>query len=305
MPLKSPGLKKLLSETASSWSRHGSTTEAAALAFYTMFSLAPVLIVIVTVAGAFFGEQAVRGQIVRQFQELMGRQQAEAVQEILKKVATSEGRGWAGVLGILTLLFGTTGVFVQLQESLNRIWEVAPERGALWRTLLRKRFVSFALVFGLGFLLMVSLTLSAALTALKENIQAHFSIPAWMLETENLVISFLVFAILIAMIYRILPDAKIEWRDVWLGSVVTSILFSIGKWLIGLYLGRTAIGSAYGAAGSLVMILSWVYYTSLILLFGAEFTHAYSRAIRPVPVQPEPGAKRIAPASGDVELQAG
>ena len=304
MPLKFAGWKKLIVETASSWSAHDATSRSAALAFYTMFSLAPILILVVSIAGAFFGEQAVRGQIVQQFGDLMGRDEALAIQEMLKKVARSEGAVLARILGTLTLLFGATGAFVELQDSLNRVWDVTPKPGEAVRGLLRKRFISFGLILGIGFLLMVSLALSAALGALESYIQKHTTIPVLMLEGGNALFSFLLFGLLIAMIYRILPDAVLTWRDVWLGALVTSLLFGVGKWLIGLYLGRTAVGSAYGAAGSLVVILSWVYYTSFIILFGAEFTRAYCLATRPTKVKPEPGAVAIPPATPDDHLPA-
>jgi membrane protein len=290
VPLNWTGWKKLIVETGSSWSAHDATSQSAALAFYTMFSLAPILILVVSIAGAFFGEQAVRGQIVHQFADLMGREEALAVQEMLKKVARSDGAVLAQVLGTLMLLFGATGAFVELQDSLNRVWDVKPKPGETFRRLLRKRFVSFGLILGIGFLLMVSLALSAAIGAFESYIRRHTTFPILLLEGGNAVLSFLVFGLLIAMIYRILPDAVLAWRDVWLGAVVTSLLFGAGKWLIGLYLGRTAVGSAYGAAGSFVVILSWIYYTSFIILFGAEFTRAYCLAVRPTEVKPEPGA---------------
>ncbi|MEO6323976.1 MAG: YihY/virulence factor BrkB family protein [Thermoanaerobaculia bacterium] len=304
MSLNWAGWKKLIVETASNWNAHDATSRSAALAFYTMFSLAPILILVVSIAGAFFGEQAVRGQIVQQFGSLMGHAEALAVQEMLKKVVRSEGALLARILGALTLLFGATGAFVELQDALNRVWDVAPKPGAALRVLLRKRFISFGLILGIGFLLMVSLALSAALGALESYIQRHTSLPVLLLEGGNALLSIFVFGLLIALIYRILPDAVLAWRDVWLGALVTSMLFGIGKWLIGLYLGGTAVGSAYGAAGSLVVILSWVYYTSFIILFGAEFTRAYCHTVHPIRVKPEPGAVKIPKADPDQPLPA-
>ena len=285
--------KKTLSETLSNWSRHDAGTQSAALAFYTLFSLAPVLIVVIAVAGAVFGEEAVRGQIVRQLDGLIGRSSAAAIEKILQRVSESRSGGLAGVLGIATLLFGATAVFVQLQVALNKVWDVTPKPGPLLGSLLRKRLTSFALIGAIGFLLLVSLALSAALMGLREYMGARFEIPGAVLEGINVVLSFLVFTLLFALIYRILPDAEIAWRDVWLGSVFTSLLFSIGKTLIGLYLGRTAVASPYGAAGAIVVILLWVYYASHILLLGAEFTRVYSKRLLGSSTPASPGATKV------------
>jgi membrane protein len=267
--------------------------QSAALAFYTLFSLAPLLIVVIAVAGLVFGEDAVRGQIVSQFAGLMGADAAAAVQRILQRVANSRSSGLAGVLGILTLVFGATGAFVQLQSSLNRIWDVAPQPGHLLRTLLRKRLTSFGLILAIGFFLLVSLALSAAVTGLAGYLNRRLAIPAGVLEAVDVILSFVAFSFFFAMIFRILPDAEISWRDVLLGAVVTSLLFSIGKSLIGLYLGRTAVASPYGAAGSIVVILLWVYYASAILLLGAEFTRSYSRVFYGTRSEASPGAERL------------
>jgi membrane protein len=269
--------RKVAWETLSCWDEHDAMTQSAALAFYTLFSLAPVLIVVISVAGAVFGADAVRGRIVQEFAGLMGEQQASAIQTILRAVTTQKSAGLARVIGIGTLIVGATAVFVQLQNSLNVVWEVHPKPGHVFRTLLKKRLVSLALVLAIGFLLAVSLAASAALNALQTYAASRLSISAGLLEGFNTLLSFAAFTLLFEMIFRILPDVDIPWRDVWLGSVITSLLFSIGKYLIGLYLGRTTIASPYGAAASVVVILFWVYYASLILLLGAEFTRVYSR----------------------------
>ena len=285
--------KKVAWETLSCWDAHDAMTHSAALAFYTLFSLAPVLIVVISVAGAVFGRDAVRGRIVHEFAGLMGEQQASAVQSILQAVANQPSGGLARALGIVTLVVGATAVFVQLQTSLNVIWEVHPRPGHVLRTLLKKRLVSFALVLAIGFLLVVSLAASAALAGLQDYVESRLTIGPGLLEGINALLSFAAFTLLFAMIYRILPDVHIPWRDVWLGSVITSLLFSIGKFLIGLYLGRTAVSSPYGAAGSVVIILFWVYYASLILLLGAEFTRAYSRRAFGSRRRAIPGAERV------------
>ena len=283
---------KTLREIVSYWGVHRCSAQSAALAFYTIFSLAPILLVVIALAGAVFGEEAVRGQIFGEFQGLMGRDAALLVQEVLKSAARPATGHTTAVLGVVTLLLGATAVFGQLQDALNTVWAVAPKPGAAITTLLRKRLHSFALVVGIGFLLLVSLVLSAALSWFSSYLERVFAFPVDLLEIANFVVSFVVITLLFAMMYRILPDVRIAWRDVWLGSVLTALLFVVGKTLISLYLGRTGIASAYGAAGSLVVILLWVYYSSLIFFFGAEFTRVHSRQFRSRR-QPEEGAVRV------------
>ena len=282
----------VLAETLRNWNLHGASTQSAALAFYTIFSLAPVLVVVIAVAGALFGADAVRGQIYREFQGMMGRETAAFIQGVLQS-AVRQGSGLAAVLGTGTLLLGASAVFVQLQESLNIVWAVAPKPGAALTTLLRKRLLSFALVLGLGFLLVVSLVLSAALTAFGSFLETHLDLPVGVLAVANGVISFVVVTLLFAMIYRLLPDVRLTWREVWTGGAVTALLIAGGKAAIALYLGNTNIASTYGAAGSLVVILLWVYYSSLVFLLGAELTRVQSRRHRSRPAKPEPGAVRV------------
>ena len=284
---------KLLRETFTKWDAHDALTQGAALAFYTLFSLVPILVLVIWMAGAVFGQDAVQGQIVHQFAVLMGEKQSLAVQEILT-TATGQNAGWlAEAIGIVTLVLAATAAFVQLQISLNLVWEVAPKPGPLIHAMVKKRIVSFALVIGIGFLLSVSLALSAAIQSMREYTAARLPLPAPVLEGGHILTSFIIFAALFAAIFRILPDAKIEWRDVWLGSVVTSFLFSVGKYVIGLYLGHTSLTSSFGSAGSLVLVILWVYYASLILLFGAEFTRVYSLRVSATSPQPVPGGERV------------
>lgn len=291
-------LGQVVRDTVSNWFKHRSAVESAALAFYTMFSLAPMLLVVISVAGAIWGEEAVRGQIVREFEGLMGRDAAHTVQEVLRSTVRRPTSPLTAAIGIVTLLSGATAFFVQLQDSLNHAWEVAPKPGHLVQSFLWKRIISFGMVVGMGFLLLVSLAVSAALSSLEAYVESHLaSSPISIVQVINQVLSFAVVAVLFTLIYRVLPDAKIAWRDVALGAVVTALMFTIGKYLIGLYLGRTQIASAYGAAGSVVVILVWVYYSTLVLLLGAELTRVYSRRFRPTRVQPEPGAMRVAPAA--------
>lgn len=284
---------RLFRETFSKWDTHDALTQSAALAFYTLVSLVPILILVISMAGTVFGREAVRGQIVHQFATLMGEKQSLAVREMLASVS-GEKTGWLGkTIGIVTLVLAATAAFVQLQISLNLVWEVAPKPGPLVRTMLKKRIISFALVVAIGFLLSVSLALSAGLEMLREFTAARLPLPVALLEGAHLVTSFVIFGFLFAAIFRILPDAEVAWRDVWLGSIVTSLLFSVGKYVIGIYLGNSSLTSPYGSAGSLVLIILWVYYASLILLFGAEFTRVYSLRISQRSPQPSAGGERV------------
>jgi membrane protein len=220
----------------------------------------------------------------------MGPEAGRAVAAILEKVPGPGGADPAGVAGIVVFLLGAMAVFLQLQEALNRVWEVAPRPRPMFRALLMRRFVSFALVLATGALLLVSLTVSAGLVALADLLSARIQLPVVLITLANEVFSFQVLTVLLALIYRVLPDAKLEWQDVAIGAVVTSTLFSIGKWLIGYLLGRTVLASHLGLAGSTVVILMWVYYESYILLFGAEVTAVCSSRYRRHRVIPEPGA---------------
>jgi len=274
------------------WFAHDSTSESAALAFYTVSSLAPLLLVVVTVAGAIFGEDAVRGRLVRQFEGLMGREQAGLVQTVLKKAERDPTGRPAAIGGAVLLIVGATAVFAQLQSSLNRIWEVEPKPGHFLKDFLRKRLLSFAILVAIGFLLLVSLVLSAGLEAVQSRVAGYFATQAAWLGWVGGFVSFLLITLLFALIFRVLPDRHIPWRDVWLGALVTALLFVVGKWAIGVYLGSAAITSTYGAAGSVIVLLLWVYYASFIVLLGAEFTRAYTQRIEQTETPPEPGAKR-------------
>lgn len=295
-----PGVwRRIMADTFKRWFTHDSMAQSAALSYYTAFSLAPLLLVVVTIAGAVFGKDAVRGRLVHQFDGLMGRDQAALVQTVLKGAERDDSGPVAAIAGVVMLIVGATAVFAQLQSALNRIWEVTPKEGHFVRDFLRKRLLSFTLVLGIGFLLLVSLVLSAGLEALQNHVESRFETDTAWLGWINAAVSFVLFTLLFAMIFRILPDAKIPWRDVWVGAIGTALLFVVGKWAIGLYLGRAAVGSAYGAAGSVLVLLLWVYYVSMILLFGAEFTRSYSRRFEKHAVVPEKGAKKE-PAGADV-----
>jgi membrane protein len=250
-------------------------TMGAALAYYTAFSLAPLLIIAVAVAGFVFGAQAAEGRLSAEIQDSLGPTIAKAVEEMVKNARESGDGPTASVIGLIALLFGAGGVFGQLQTSLNAVWDVPPSAtGGLWY-FIRSRFLSFAMVLGIGFLLLVSLVISTAISALGKTLPTGTALVA---QTINQVVSFAFVTVLFAAIYRILPDRHIAWRDVWLGAAFTAVLFSVGKYLIGLYLGKGSAASAFGAAGSLALVLLWVYYASQILLFGAQFT--YVQAMR-------------------------
>ncbi|MEP7292440.1 MAG: YihY/virulence factor BrkB family protein [Chloroflexota bacterium] len=267
----------LLRKTFQEWNEDKAPRLAAALAYYTAFSLGPLLIIVISIAGLVFGDEAVQGQVRYQIDGLVGSQAAGAIQEMLVNFHRADSSIIASIIGLITLALGAAGLFGQLQDALNTIWEVAPKPGNGIVTMLRQRFISFTMVLGIGFLLLVSLVLSAGVSLIGNVISTVIPGQEFLLQLINFVISFGVITVLFALIYKILPDVKIAWRDVWLGAAVTSLLFTIGKLLIGLYLGNSTIGSAYGAAGSFVVLLIWIYYSAQLLLFGAEFTQVYAR----------------------------
>ena len=251
----------------------------AALAYYTTFSLAPVLVVVIAVAGLVFGQDAARGEIVYQLRGLIGDESAKAIQELLKSASQPGKSVLASVIGIGTLLIGATSVFAELQSSLDRIWRAPAlkRQTGIW-SLLRDRLLTFGMVVAIGFLLLVSLALSAAVSAVDRWGGTLF--PTWhsVLQVVNVGVGFGLTSLLFAMAYRILPRVRIAWRDVVIGAIVTAALFEGGKYLIGLYLGRASVSSGFGAAGSLVIVLAWVYYSAQIFLLGAEFTWVYAHS---------------------------
>lgn len=267
----------LITRSFAAWLDDFAPSMGAALAYYTLFSIAPLLIIAIAVAGLFFGQEAAQGEIVAQMQSLLGPEGAKAVQDLLKAADEPARDIFAALLSLITLVIGATTVFAELQSDLDRIWRVpvAKQESSLW-ILLRSRVLSFGLVLGLGFLLLVSLLLSALIAffgkwshGLSGDREAFF-------QSLNFGISFASTTVLFAMIYKLMPQAKIAWRDVWIGAAVTALLFEIGKILIGLYLGKTTVLAGFGPAGSLVVLLLWVYFSAQIFLLGAEFTWVYS-----------------------------
>lgn len=266
----------LTKAAASSWVDDYAQSMGAALAYYTMLSIAPFLWIVLSLAGMIFGVEAARGEIAVQLQGLMGRQGAEAVQELLESASRPAESVGSAVAGLVLLLVGATSVFAELQDSLDRIWR-APKRSrmGIW-SLLRARLLSFGTIAGISFLLMVSLVVSAAMAAFGKMWGPRFSDWHALVGAVNVVVSYALTTTVFAMIYKVMPRAKIAWTDVFIGATVTGLLFTIGKSLIGLYIGRSGLTSAFGAAGSLVMAMVWVYYSAQIFLLGAEFTWAYA-----------------------------
>jgi membrane protein len=267
-------LWKLAKDTISNFMSDGALSQGAAIAYYTIFSIAPVLVIAIAVAGLAFGEEAAQGAIVHQIGGLMGTQSADAIQAMIKSASNHKSGIIATVLGIGTLIVTASGVFGQMQTALNAIWKAKPKAGL--SRLVKARIASLGLVAALGFLLIVSLVVSAALSAVDSFLDGILPGAHILLQAVNFVLSVILIAVLFAAIYKILPDKQIAWRDVAVGALATSLLFTIGKTLIGLYIGHSNIGSSYGGAGAFVVVLLWIYYSSQIFLLGAEFTHVYA-----------------------------
>ena len=261
----------LVRRTGQAWGQDRIPRQAAALAFYTSFTVAPLLLLGLGAAGLLFGEEKAQRHVVGQLTSLVGPAAAGALQDLAFAARRSDGSLWAAFAGIIALLFGASGVFAELQTSLNIIWKVRKKAGRGVLGMLRDRFLSFSMVAGTGFLLLVTLLFSAALELLGSQVRGWDSDLA-LVKVLHQVVDFGVVAGLVACLFRILPDAKTRWRDLWPGALLTSLLFTLGKHFIGLYLGRTSVTSAYGAAGSFIVVLLWIYYSSQIFLLGAEFT---------------------------------
>jgi membrane protein len=287
-------VKALIRETFSEWSKDKASRLAAALSYYTIFSIAPLLVIAIAVAGLVFGREAATNQVVGEIRGLVGEDGAQVIQSILQNASKTASGILATVIGVATLLIGASGAFGQLQDSLNTIWEVKPKKGRGVKGVLRDRFLSFSMVLVIGFMLLVSLLLSALLSGVGKYLSDRLPLSSFFLQAMNFGISLAVTTLLFALIFKVLPDAYIRWRDVWVGSLVTALLFSLGRFLIGLYLGRSSVSSAYGAAGSLVVVLLWVYYSAQILFLGAEFTQVYANKFGKS-IVPKPNAERVNP----------
>src|SRR6266498_3042951 len=276
----SSNLPNLLKLTYQGWKEDKASRLSAALAYYTIFSLAPLLVIVIAITGLFWQQQAVQQQVMNQIQSLVGAEGARFVSDLLTSASNSAKGITATILGVITLLFGALGVFNELHNALNTIWDIEEEETNGFLQSIKKvivnRFLSFTMILGIGFLLLVSLVISASLSAVQTTIRNAFPLSELILQSLNLIISIGVITILFALIYKVLPDAEIAWHDVWPGAFVTAVFFSLGKLLIGLYLGNSAIASSFGAAGSLVLLLVWIYYSAQVLFFGAEFTQVYA-----------------------------
>jgi membrane protein len=271
----SKGVFGLVKATFSSWSDDRAPKMAAALAYYTAFAVAPLLLIAIAVAGSIFGQEAARGEVVNQISGLVGQKGAEAIQEILQNAWNPEKGRIATLVGILAFLVAATGVFGELQDSLNQIWKVRKRSNRGILGILKDRFLSMMLVLGIGFLLLVSLLMTTALQAMSG------ALVSWggggiFLQILGAVLSFAIVAALFTTMFKVLPDARTRWRDAWIGGLLTALLFTLGKFLIGLYLGKSTVGTTYGAAGSFVLFLLWVNYSAQILFLGAEFTKTYA-----------------------------
>jgi membrane protein len=270
---------KLLKLTYQSWSEREPFNNSVIIAYYTIFSLPGLLVIIINLAGSIFGTEAVTNQISTQISGMVGKDTANDIESMIADVSNNDGTVLSTILSIATLLFGATGVFYQLQQVLNRMWEVKPKpKGKIWK-LVKDRIFSFGLILVVGFLLLVSLVLSAALSAMSNWATGLISESLTIVFTIiDFIVSIGIITLLFASIFKFLPDAKIRWRDVWVGAFLTAILFVIAKFALGLYFGNADPGSAYGAAGTVILIMLWVSYAGLLLLFGAEFTQTYANA---------------------------
>lgn len=266
----------LIKETFTEWSNDKAPRLGAALSYYTIFALAPLLLVVIAVAGLVFGRQAAQGQLLSQISGVVGTDAGQAIQAMIAKAGARSGGIVATVVGIATLGVGATGVVIELQDALNTVWKVIPKPGRGIKGVIRDRLLSVAVVIGFGFLLIVSLVASAGLAAVGKLV--HGWIPGWVVVGYflNYGLSIGVIGVMLAMIFKFLPDVKMAWRDVWIGAAATSLLFHLGKYLIGLYVGRASVASSFGAAGSLAILLVWIYYTTQLIFLGAEFTRVFA-----------------------------
>ena len=274
------GFFDILKRAANGWVDHHAQSMGAALSYYTVFSIAPVLLIAISIAGLVFGQAATQHAVIEQLRQLLGPSGADVVVQVLKNVSKPAQGVTAMLIGVIVLIVGATSVFAELQGDLDRIWDAPVHANAPgWRTWLRTRLLSMSLVLAVGFLLLVSLTASAAFDAFAAWSSTLAGAKEALAHAVNFVVGTVLTAVMFGLIYRYMPRVRVQWRDVVIGSMVTALLFALGKFAIGLYIGRTAVASTFGAAGSLAALLAWVYYSAQIFLFGAEFTWAYAHAL--------------------------
>ena len=267
---------KLLKQSAIRWTDDNASSKGAALAYYTTFSIAPLLIIAIAIAGLIFGQEAARGGLFRELNTLFGAEASTAIEAMLKNAYEPDEAIFSVIVSTLTLLIGATTVFVELQSSLDTIWKAEPRPGSGIVNFIKTRLISIGMILAIGFLLIVSLMMSVFIAALANVWSGWLSNVEWLLQIINFAVWFGVITLLFAMIYKYLPNVKIAWEDVWIGASVTSLLFAGGKLLIGLYIGKSALSSSFGAAGAFVVLIVWIYYSAQIFLFGAEFTYQYA-----------------------------
>jgi membrane protein len=273
------GIWNVLKATFTGFNDHNVTKLSGSLAYYTVFSMAPLLVVVISLCGLFLGKEAAQGEIYEQLAGFMGKETALQLQDIVSKAAIGDKDMVAFIIGIVTLFLGATTVFADIQDSINHIWGLKPKPKRGWLKMLQNRFLSFSVIISLGFILLVSLAITAVLDAFNSRLQARFSdVSVILFYILNQLLTLAVISLIFGVIFKVLPDAIIKWRDVLFGAVVTAILFMLGKFGISIYIGQSDVGSTYGATGSLVILLLWTYYSSIILYVGAEFTKAYAVA---------------------------
>src|SRR4051812_2503527 len=296
MPSKPHSPWNVLKDTFTNWSKHDAATHSAALAYYALFAIGPILILVIAASGWAFGVKAAQGQVQRDLSLFIGAQGAGVVQDLVASASARPRTGrLAALIGAVTLLVTATGALMQLQDTLNTVWEVTPKPGFFLKRLLLKRLLCFGLILGVGLLVLASLAASAGLTALQKVLESRLEVGlSKVVGWGDVTLSWLMMTALIAVIFRVLPDVELSWRDVAWGSAFTSVLFLAGRYAIGFYLGRAGVTSTYGAAGSLVLVILWIYYSSLIFLLGAEFTRVHSRRYREGLAKASPGAERTA-----------
>jgi membrane protein len=289
-PYSFAGIKYLLTQAWTEFNQDNVPRLGASLAYYTILSIAPLLVVAIAIAGLVFGKEAAQGQIVAQIQGMVGDEGAKAIQAMIEG-ASNLGQGIvASLIGVITLLFGATNVVTELRNTLNTVWDVPSKKDTGVKDMIRERSYALGVVLGCGFLLLVSLVVSAVLAGVGAYFERMLPLPEAVFHAINLLISMAVITAIFALLFRLLPDIQISWHDVWLGAAFTAVLFTLGKYALGIYLGKASFGSTYGAAGSLVIVLVWVYYSAQILFFGAEFTQVYAREYGTDPMKQRPVA---------------
>jgi membrane protein len=288
--------RKLLKQTYDEWSRHNAGQLGASLAYYAVLSLAPLVVFLIAILALVYGPEAARGGLEGELRRFMGAEAADAVQRVVASVNTPSSGIIASAASIITLILGASGVAVALQQALNMIWDVPPRTSKRWwGPYLRQRLIGFATVVAAGFVLVLSLGITTTIAIIEKFFTSLLPMPAGILQLINFIVSFGLTTFLFALLFRTLPDRRIAWRRVWVRAALTAFLFAIGRYLIGLYLGKASVGSAYGAAGSLIVVLVWVYYSAQVFFFGAEFTHVYARAQAAQPREARRLEQRSAP----------